>query len=58
MPSTYGWSSSANLSSDHSQYYQLDLRSTMTFNQVKLWPRRTSRRSMLSRTVFILRSTS
>jgi hypothetical protein len=39
MPSTLGWSSSANLSSDHTEYYQLDLGSPMTFNQVTLWPR-------------------
>jgi hypothetical protein len=39
MPSTLGWSSSANLSSDHPEYYELDLGSNMTFNQVKLWPR-------------------
>jgi hypothetical protein len=39
MPSTLGWSSSSNLSSDHTEYYQLDLGSNMTFNQVTLWPR-------------------
>ena len=39
MPSTLGWSSSSNLSSDHTEYYQLDLGSSMTFNQVDLWPR-------------------
>jgi hypothetical protein len=39
MPSTFGWSSNASLSSDHTEWYQLDLGSAMTFNQVTLWPR-------------------
>ena len=39
MPSTLGWSSSSNLASDHAEWYQLDLGSNQTFNQVKLWPR-------------------
>jgi hypothetical protein len=39
MPSTLGWSSSANLSSDHPEWYEVDLGSPMTFNQVNLWPR-------------------
>ncbi len=39
MPSTLGWSSSSNLSSDHTEYYELDLGAPMTFNQVNLWPR-------------------
>ncbi len=39
MPSTLGWSSNSNLSNDHTEFYQLDLGSPMTFNQVYLWPR-------------------
>jgi hypothetical protein len=39
MPSTLGWSSSSNTTSDHTEYYEIDLGSAMTFNQVDLWPR-------------------
>ena len=39
MPSTFGWSSSASLSSDHTEYYQLDFGAPVAFNQVTLWPR-------------------
>ena len=39
MPSTYGWSSNSNITVDHPEWYQLDLGTPMTFNQVTLWPR-------------------
>jgi alpha-L-fucosidase 2 len=39
QPSTLGWTSSSNLTVDHSEYYQLDFGSTKSFNRVGLWPR-------------------
>jgi hypothetical protein len=39
FPSTLGWSSNANLTANHSEYYEIDLGSAMAFNEVDLWPR-------------------
>jgi hypothetical protein len=37
--STLGWSSSSKLTGDHTEYYELDLGTSMPFNEVDLWPR-------------------
>ncbi len=37
--STTGWSSSSNLSTQHTEYFELDLGTAMAFNEVDLWPR-------------------
>jgi hypothetical protein len=37
--STTGWSSSSNLSAQHTEYFELDLGTAMAFNEVDLWPR-------------------
>jgi len=39
MPSTFGWSSSANTTVDHQEFYELDFGVSTAFNEVELWPR-------------------
>jgi hypothetical protein len=39
FPSTLGWSSSSSPTTNHTEYYELDLGSAMAFNEVDLWPR-------------------
>ena len=39
FPSTLGWSSNSNLTTNHAEYYQIDLGTAMAFNQAELWPR-------------------
>jgi hypothetical protein len=39
FPTTLGWSSNANLTANHTEYYEIDLGSAMAFNEVDLWPR-------------------
>ena len=38
-PTTLGWSSNSNLSTNHTEYYQIDLGTSMAFNEAVLWPR-------------------